>query len=241
MLTRLVACLFLLLATTMPSQAQVPSLKPFAGSGAATAAPWKVVGLPQQTKPFTQFSVVDVDGKRALKVEANESYGNLVHPLEFSGSAAHLAWQWRVEKLVEGADLREKGGDDTTLKVCVFFDLPMDKISFGERQILRYARSKTTDAVPGATVCYVWDTQLPVGTVLDNAFTKRMRYMVLRSGGQRMNQWVTERRDVMADFLKLFGSESETVPPIIGVAVGADSDNTHTRSVGYVTGLALEP
>jgi hypothetical protein len=31
------------------------------------------------------------------------------------------------------------------------------------------------------------------------------------------------------------------VPPIIGVAVGADSDNTHTHSVGYVSGLVLEP
>lgn len=241
MLLRLVASISLVAWMAAPAHAQVPSLQSFGPVGAAPAAPWKVSGLPEQTKPFTQFSVVDVDGKRALKVETNESYGNLVHALGFTGTSAKLTWQWRVEKLVEGADLRQKAGDDTTLKVCVFYDLSIDKISFGERQILRYARSKSADTVPAATVCYVWDTQLPVGTTIENAFTKRMRYIVLRSGGQRMNQWVTEKRDVMADFLKLFGSESDTVPPIIGVAVGADSDNTHTRSVGYVTGLALEP
>ena len=223
------------------ASAQTPLLQPYAGSSTTPAAPWKVVGLPQQTKPFTQFSVVEVDGKRALKVEATESYGNLVHPLQLNMTSAHLSWQWRIENFIEGADLRTKQGDDTALKVCVFFDLPMDKIPFGDRQLLRFARSKSTDAVPGATVCYVWDATLPAGTPLDNAFTKRMRYTVVRSGSQRLNQWVSERRDVAADFLKLFGAESDVVPPIIGVAVGADSDNTHTHSVGYVSGIVLEP
>jgi hypothetical protein len=231
-----------LAAALLPAHAEGPSLQPFAGSGSTPAAPWKVSGLPQQTKPFTQFSVVEVDGKRALKVEATESYGNLVHPLQFTTTSAHLAWQWRIEQMVEGADLRVKSGDDTTLKVCVFFDLAMDKIPFGDRQLLRFARSKTSDAVPGATVCYVWDPTLPAGTMLDNAFTRRMRYVVVRSGTQRLNQWVAEKRDVAADFFKLFGAEAgDQLPQIIGVAVGADSDNTHTHSVGYVTGLSLEP
>ena len=51
------------------ASAQAPALTPFGAAGGAPAAPWHVVGLPQQTKPFTQFSVVDIDGKRVLKVE----------------------------------------------------------------------------------------------------------------------------------------------------------------------------
>jgi hypothetical protein len=221
--------------------AQAPALTPFGASGGAPAAPWHVVGLPQQTKPFTQFSVVDLDGKRALKVESQEAYGNLVHPLNWTTTSAKLAWQWRIEQPIEASDLQTKGGDDTALKVCVSFDLSIDKIPFGDRQLLRFARSKTTEPVPAATVCYVWDAKLAAGTALDNAFTKRIRYMVVRSGPQKLNQWTSERRDVTADFIKLFGNESDTVPPIIGVAIGADSDNTKSHSVGYVTGVALEP
>jgi len=221
--------------------AQAPALTPFGASGGAPAAPWHVVGLPQQTKPVTQFSVVDLDGKRALKVESQEAYGNLVHPLNWTTTSAKLAWQWRIEQPIEASDLQTKGGDDTALKVCVSFDLSIDKIPFGDRQLLRFARSKTTEPVPAATVCYVWDAKLAAGTALDNAFTKRIRYMVVRSGPQKLNQWTSERRDVTADFLKLFGSESDTVPPIIGVAIGADSDNTKSHSIGYVTGVALEP
>jgi hypothetical protein len=235
--------LFLVLAAALPpALAEVPTLQPFGAAGGAPAAPWHVVGLPQQTKPYTQFTVVELEGKRALKVESQEAYGNLVHPLEYSTTGAHLAWQWRVEQPIETADLRTKSGDDNAIKVCVFFDLALDRIPFGERQLLRFARSKSVDPVPAATVCYVWDSHLPAGTALDNAFTRRIRTIVVRSGRERLNQWVAERRDVVADFLKLFGTESDNaVPTVIGIAVGADSDNTHTHSLAYVSGLTLEP
>jgi len=127
------------------------------------------------------------------------------------------------------------------VKVCVFFDMPMDNVPFTDRQLLRVARGKTTELVPTATVCYVWDAKLAAGTTLDNAFTRRLRYIVLESGTDRLNKWVPEKREVGADFLKLFSDEIRTVPAILGVAVGADSDNTQSKSVSYVTGISLEP
>ena len=223
-----------------PRSPRTTPLAPFGAAGSPPQAPWHVVGLPQQTKPFTRFSVVDIDGKRAVKIEADESYGNLVHPLK-ANAPAHLAWQWRVEQPIEASDLRQKSGDDNAVKVCVFFDLPIESISFTDRQLLRLARGKTSELVPAATVCYVWDAQLAAGTTLDNAFTRRQRYMVLESGADKLGRWVAERRDVGADFTKLFGDESPTVPAILGVAVGADADNTKSHSVSYVSGVVLEP
>jgi len=216
------------------------ALAPFGASGGAPQAPWKVVGLPQQTKPFTRFSVVDIDGKRAVKIEADLSYGNIVHPVKDVAAPAQLSWQWRIEKPIEAADLHERRGDDTAVKVCVFFDLPMESVPFADRQLLRIARGKTSDPVPTATVCYVWDPKLAAGTTLDNAFTRRMRYIVLESGTDRLNKWVAEKRDVGADFLKVFRDEATTVPPIVGIAVGADADNTQSHSVAYVSGISLE-
>ncbi len=154
---------------------------------------------------------------------------------------ARLSWKWRVELPLLTADLREKQGDDNAVKVCVFFDEPIEKAAFAERQLLRYARGRTTDPVPVATVCYVWDAKLAQGTTLDNAFTRRQRYMVLESGTVRLNQWVPERRDLGADFLRLFGDEMDSVPAITGIAVGADADNTKSHSISYVGNLVLEP
>jgi len=42
--------------------------------------------------------------------------------------------------------------------------------------------------------------------------------------------------------MRLFKDESpNTVPPIISIAIGADSDNTKSHAVSYVSGIALEP
>lgn len=238
MIRCVVATAFGLLATGL-AFGQGMALTPFSKTEPVPNPPWQVAGLPNQTKPMTRFSLVDLEGKRALKVEAELSYGNLVHPVKVTEPGTHLAWHWRVEQFIDGADLRARTGDDTAVKVCVFFDHALDKVPFGERQLLRLARSRTSDMLPTATVCYVWDNKLAVGTTLDNAFTRRMRYMVLQNGKDAANRWTAQRRDVGADFLKLFSDESTEVPPIIGVAVGADSDNTQSRSVSHVADLVL--
>ncbi len=238
--TALWLCSMLLALLSAPcAYAAGNQLQPYAAAGSAPAAPWHVVGLPQQTKPFTRFSVVDIDGKRALRAEAVESYGNLVHALNLERTAAKLSWRWRVELLNTAVNLRVKEGDDSALKVCALWDLPLENVPFVERQILRVARSRTAEPLPAATVCYVWDAKLAEGTELDSPFTHRLRYVVLRSG-DKPNGWFSEKRDIGADFLKFFGNESATLPPLIGIAVGADADNTHGRSVAYVADLLLE-
>ena len=223
------------------SFAEVPVLVPFSVASQELPTPWHVVGLPRQTKPFTRFSIVDVDGRSALRVEAQESYGNAIHPLRVNESGLKLAWSWRVDALVNRSNLRTRSGDDVALKVCVLFDEPLHNVPFIERQVLRIAQSQTSEPLPAATVCYVWDAELPPGTFLNNAFTKRLRYVVLQSGPEHLRQWVQERRDVGADFMRLFGTEVSVLPTMVGVAVGADSDNTHGHSLGFVTDLAFQP
>jgi hypothetical protein len=218
-----------------------PLLKPFAGTGSVPAAPWVVVGLPRQSKPFTRFAVVELDGQRALRVEADSSYGNLVHPLHLDVASGHLAWQWRVEEPITRANLRERQGDDIAMKVCVMWDMPIDRVPFLERQVLRLARGKSDVPLPAATVCYVWDATLPPGTQLDSPFTRRLRYLVLRSGQDPLHRWTGERRDIVADFLSMFGDETKTLPPIVGIAIGADADNTRTHSLAHAAALSLEP
>jgi hypothetical protein len=231
----------LALLVAAPAQAEVQLLQPWSATGGTLAPPWHLAGLPNQKKPFARFSLVELDGKRAMRIEADGSYGNLVHPLRLDGTALMLSWQWRVDQFVAESDLKTKNGDDSAVKVCVFFDLPLAQIGFVERQVMRIARAASDEPLPAATVCYVWDRLLPAGTTLHNAYTHRVRYLVLQGGAQEPRRWVAERRDVAADFLRLFGRESAQVPPIVGIAIGADADNTHGRSVAHVAELVLAP
>jgi hypothetical protein len=217
-------------------------LQPYADASSAPASPWVVLGLPHQSKPFTRFSVVDLDGKRALRMEANKSYGNLVHPLKRTVTTAHLAWQWRVDEPLKDTDLHEKAGEDIAAKVCTAWDLPIESISFAERQTLRIARAASDVELPGATVCYVWDPVLAPDTQLESPYTRRVRYIVLRGPADPLRRWTAERRDIVADFFALFGDEAKkTLPPLIGVLVGADADNTRQHSVADVADIVLEP
>jgi hypothetical protein len=201
-----------------------PLLVQPAGPGDVPPAPWHLVGLPQQSKPFSKFSVVNLDGQRALRVEAQASYGNLVHPV--------------LEN--PGADLRRKDGDDSPVKVCALFDLATSAVPFVERQVLRVARLRSGETLPAASVCYVWDARLAPGTVLDNAFTRRVRMVVLRGPESPLHSWVSEQRDVWADFKRLFGDEAGEVPPLVGIAIGADADNTQGHSLAHVGSITLE-
>jgi hypothetical protein len=228
------------LAPGQPAIADGPLLVPPAGPGDAPAAPWHVIGLPKQVKPFTRFSVVNLEGQRVLRVEAQSSYGNLVHPLLEQPGAHRLSWRWRVDESIPANDLRRKEGDDSPIKVCALFDLPASAVPFVERQVLRIARLRSGEVLPAASVCYVWDAHLPPGTVLDNAFSRRIRVIVLRGPEAPLHRWQDEQRDVWADFHRLFGDESLAVPPLVGVAIGADADNTQSHSLAFVGSITLD-
>jgi hypothetical protein len=47
--------------------------------------------------------------------------------------------------------------------------------------------------------------------------------IVVESGAARAGQWVTIERDIAADFRAAFG---EAAPPVTGIAISADTDNT---------------
>jgi hypothetical protein len=230
------------LAAASTARADAQQLKPLAGPEGPPPAPWIVVTLPKQTKPVTQFSITTLDGRPALKVDANQSYGTLGHPVGADAPPARtLAWKWRVDQPLPKADLETRRGDDTAVKVCAMYDLPDDMVPTSDRVFLNVARRQAGRKVPAATVCYVWDARLPTGTVLPNAFTNRVRYLVLRSKESPLASWAEESRDLHADFLKLFGSETTVVPPLVAILVGGDADNTRSHSLAYVADLDLRP
>ena len=119
--------------------------------------------------------------------------------------------------------------------------MPLDKLGLIERNLLRLARAASGEKLPSATLCYVWDATLATGTLLPNAYTPRVRLIVVNSGEQRLGQWVSHARDLAADFQRAFGEESDTLPPLQALLVGGDSDNTGGHSLASVADVTLSP
>jgi Protein of unknown function (DUF3047) len=232
--------LALCLAAASPSIAMA-SLSTLVGAAAAPLPPWRSIGVPGQKMAPTRFDVVDLEGERVLRIESRASYGNLVHTVPAGAApAGSLSWRWRVDRPVAGADLRTKPGDDAAAKVCVLFDHALDRVPFTERQLLRLARAATPEPLPAATLCYVWAPELPAGTVLANAYTRRVRWMVLQGSAAPLAAWRSERRDLRADFLRAFGDEANELPPLSAVLVGGDADNTRGQGLAYLADLVLQ-
>jgi hypothetical protein len=218
-------------------------LLPLTSQHSANTPGWRFVGLPNKPDvSATRFELGQVEGVAGVQMRTDQSYGTWAH--DWRGTAGTLQWRWRLDQALSGgqrpADLRRKDGDDAALKVCVMFDHPLDRVPFGERTLLRVARSVTGENLPAATVCYLWDTLQAQNTTAANPYSRRVRYVVVQGTGAPTQRWLSESRDVAQDFVTLFGDElpagstRTTVPPVMAVVIGADSDNTQARSSGWV-------
>jgi len=233
-----------LLAASLNVWAQAPLPALVQGDGALNPA-WRFVGFPKAKAdlPPTRFEAGRMDGVAAVQVITASSYGTLVQ--DWSGPApARLQWRWRLDSPLSGGrsapDILTKAGDDAALKVCVMFDHALDRVPLLERTVLRIARSVSGEALPAATVCYVWDSTHPALTQGPNPYTKRVRFISLQGASAPLARWVPESRDVAQDFATLFADElpaGAAVPRITRVLLGADSDNTASTSSGWVADL----
>ena len=231
-------------APSPPSQPPLVQAFSSAQSG-VPPAPWRAVGLPDKAVPLTDMqitrSIGGSEGVGVLQLRANKSYGTLSHELPrlLPSAGTTLAWRWRLDQPVAGANLRLKAGDDAALKVCAMFDMPLERLGLVERSLIRLARSRSGEPLPAATLCYVWDPTLATGTLLPNAYTARVRYLILNGPESALGQWHNQKRNLAADFLQAFGTESATVPPLLAIVVGADADNTGNSSLAYIGDLLL--
>ncbi len=218
--------------------AATTSLTPFSvATGATPPAPWRLVTAPKIAR-HTLYRIVELDGARVLRAEADASYANLLHPVSGMPSAAILRWRWRVDTLIERADLTRKEGDDAAARVCALFDLPLDRLSTGDRMKLRLARLLFDRDLPAAAICYLWDSNTAPGTWLANAYTDRVQMLVLRQGNA--GRWFDEQRDLRADFARAFPREAAGgVPQLAAMAVSSDADNTQTRALAYFGDITL--
>lgn len=198
---------------------------PFSGmvAGEVIAEHWEHQTLPRVPQE-SLFDLIDAGGETVLRVRSDAAASTLLHALDVDPeSTPVLHWRWQVSNPVAASDFTHKAGDDYAGRVYVLFDYPVERLSFGDRFKISLARGLHGAELPTAAITYVWGTAQAVGDFGPNPFTDRVQMIVVERGAERAGEWVEMRRDVAADFEKVFG---EPAPRIVGVAVSADTDNT---------------
>ena len=151
-------------------------------AGQAMPKDFRMVAYPN-VKP-NQFSLVLDEGKTVLKVDSNNSAGSMAVPVALLGTqtSTTLQWRWKVDRILEKADMDDKLHDDHSARLYVFFDVPLQSLSFADRTKINLARSISGVEVPTAALIYVWDNKHRIGYTAWSPFTHQLRKVVLQSG-----------------------------------------------------------
>ncbi|MDV6345389.1 DUF3047 domain-containing protein [Nitrosomonas sp. Is37] len=153
----------------------------------------------------TRYALKNNDGKIVLHADSKAAASGLYREINIDlGKTPILNWSWKIDNILVGNNERTRAGDDYPVRIYVVF-------SGG----LAFWRTRAIN--------YVWSNRQPVGSSWPNAFTSNARMIAVESGSKRIDQWVSERRNVRDDYRLLFGEEP---PQVDAVAIMTDTDNT---------------
>jgi hypothetical protein len=155
------------------------------------------------------FTVVSDDGRRALNMKAAGDHSTIVRELHVDlATSPVLVWQWKVVTLPRGADLREKATSDAGGHLFVAW-----------QRFPAFLRSRL--------VGYVWDSALPVGSIVKSRKTGTVTFVIVRSGEEGLGRWAGQARDIVADYWTIFG---EAPPNPQAIALSIDTNDTHSAA-----------
>jgi Protein of unknown function (DUF3047) len=187
---------------------------------------WKPLTF-KRIKQHTIYSVVKDEERSVIKAQSNQSASGLVREVSIDlRDHPIIEWRWKVANLIDKGNPHHKGGDDYPARIYITFFQDQDKLGFADK----IARKIAGHDIPHSGLNYIWDNKTPIGNILTNAYTDRLRMITVESGSDKLNLWQTEQRNVLDDYRKAFGAE----PPLISaIAIMTDSDNTEESATAW--------
>jgi len=203
--------------------------------------------LPQGWRPFvlrrdrgtTRYRTIESEGRTVLSARAESTSTAVQCEVDIDlTETPWLQWQWRVDALVPGARVDDEARDDSPARLVLAFRAAPQRLTLGDLMFFEQIELFTGQRLRNTSLLYVWDPELPVGTVARYARTGRIRYFVVESGTSRLGQWVSYRRNVIADFKAAFG---EVPGPITSVGVLTDSDDMRSTAEALYGDISFQP
>ena len=134
--------------------------------------------------------------------------------------------QHHVEYLMDRLELWEKTGKLSYKKLESTIP-SVDTIQRGMEKIRAHMSLK---ARRGEIEILSKALKAEVGTIVSNPYTERVKMIVVESGKDSSNTWITEERNLFDDYVAAFGAK----PPMIsGIAIMTDSDNTKESATTF--------
>jgi len=188
--------------------------------------PW----ILKNVKRHSTYSEVADDGG-AVEALADHSASGLMRRVAIDPfSYPIMEWRWKVAGILEGADISKREKNDAPARIYVAFAYDMGKIGLLERMKYRIAKGVYSQFLPLRALSYTWANKTQKGSIVPMPYTGWFKQIVVENGASPVNAWITEERDVYADYRKAFG---EDPAEITGVAIMTNTDNMGGQAAAW--------
>ncbi|GAC1466587.1 MAG: DUF3047 domain-containing protein [Desulfuromonadaceae bacterium] len=168
-------------------------------------------------KGVTEYRLVKEDGRAVVKATSHAAASGLIKKIHFDPSKyRYLRWSWKISHTIKDGDEMSKSGDDYAARVYVVF--------------------------PGRhfwqmkAITYIWANKLPKGEHVSSPYVSDSKMVAIESGNGMAGQWLTEERDLLADYRLLFGADP---PEAEAIAIMTDTDNTGGAAEAWYGDVSL--
>ena len=164
--------------------------------------------------PKYDFEIVADGGHKVLRMKSDNEGSTISKEVKID-LAAHpvVEWRWKAVTLPKGGDSRRKETDDQGAQLYVAFP-------------------RFPTAVRSRIIGYVWDTTAPAGLITKSQKTGTVTYVIVRSGPADLGKWITESRNVLEDYRKIFGEEPSD--PVGAISVAIDSNDVKGTAESFM-------
>jgi hypothetical protein len=198
--------------------------------GEALPAGWEPLTF-KKIPAHTQYALVKSGDQVVVKATSHESSSGITRAITIDPKEYPIVqWRWKVENILKSGDVTKKSGDDYPARLYITFEYDSNKVGFFEKVKYEAAKLLHGQYPPIGAINYIWESKSPIGIMVANPYTDRVKMIVIESGETRLKEWIAEEQNVYEDYKKAFGEEP---PKISGVAIMTDTDNTKESAVAY--------
>lgn len=168
-------------------------------------------------KGMTEYRLVQEGGRSVVRAHSSGTASGLFKKVRLDPARhRYLRWSWKIAATITNGNEKTKEGDDYAARVYVVFPGRF----FWQTKAINY----------------IWANRLPKGDAIPNAFSANAMMLAVESGPGKRGQWVTEERDVLADYRRLFGEEPREIGAI---AIMTDTDNTGEEATAWYGDISI--
>lgn len=144
-----------------------------------------------------------------LDAYSDKSASGIIYWLDFNPiEKPMVSWKWKVVKFP---------GQENKIEEATWW---IEKQDYAARFYIIFPRFPFFRI---QCLEYVWDRNLPAGTIISNPEYSNLKIMVIESGEKNLGKWIFVERNIQEDFKKAFGRNPGKVGAI---AIMTDADNT---------------